>query len=165
MGALEGPQGQRSTEFTIQAPESALQYAQPVGEPPGVSKPAAGALAGPVVKFSGVAPPGTDYVPFFEQGRYVGGAGRWTWRRPVNWEAGEHALNENGEWAFSHAHPRRPGTHTVGAIALFGATESAPTTATFKVVGIPENSPIRSFGASRHACGDVCEHRPFTGDW
>ncbi|ANJ10003.1 GDSL-type esterase/lipase family protein [Streptomyces parvulus] len=228
-----------STEFTIQSPESALQYAQPVGEPPSVSKPAAGTLAGPMVKFSGTAPPGTDYVLFFEHGRYaggthVGGAGQWTWRRPVNWEAGEHAVqcvglrgdgcspvlehrftvltevsppvvstpaegafsgprprfsgkvrpgatkvvllergllvgatgvNENGEWAFSHAHSWRPGTHTVEVIALFGATESAPASATFTVVGIPETSPIRSFGASRHACGDVCEHRPFTGDW
>lgn len=228
-----------STEFTIQSPESALDYAQRVGEQPAVSKPVPDALAGPMVKFSGVASPGTDYVLFFERGRYiggaqVGGAGRWTWRRSVSWEAGEHVVqcvglrgdgcspvlerrftvltkvppplvsapvegafsgprprfsgrvqpgatkvvlmerdllvgatgvNENGEWAFTHAHSWRPGTHTVNVIALFGATESAPVSTTFKVVGVPENSPIRSFGASRHVCGDVCEHRPFTGDW
>ncbi|MFG3246392.1 GDSL-type esterase/lipase family protein [Streptomyces sp. NPDC048187] len=228
-----------STEFTVQSPESALHYAQPIGEPPVISKPAVQGLVGPMVKFSGAASPGTDYVLLFEQGRYLGGAqvngtGQWTWRRSVNWEAGDHlvhcvglrgdgcspvaehrftvqtevappvvsapadgafsgprprfsgkvqpgttkvvlmergilvgatGVNENGEWAFSHAHPWRSGTHTVDVIALFGATESAPASTTFKVVGIPEGSPIRSLGASRHACGDVCEHRPFTGDW
>ncbi|MER6803324.1 MULTISPECIES: GDSL-type esterase/lipase family protein [Streptomyces] len=227
-----------STEFTIQAPESALHYAQPVGEPPGITKPAMDGLAGPMVKFSGVTAPGTEYVLFFEGGQYIGGAGvggsgQWTWRRSVNWTAGEHVVqcvglrgdgcspvvqhrftvmtdvpaplvtspaegafagprprfsgkvqrgvtkvvlmegdlligatgvNEKGEWGFTHGHAWRPGTHTIRAIALFGATESAPAVRTFKVVGIPENSPIRTHGASRHDCGAVCEHRPFTGD-
>lgn len=227
-----------STEFTIQAPESALHYAQPVGEPPGITKPAMDGLAGPMVKFSGVTAPGTEYVLFFEGGQYIGGAGvggsgQWTWRRSVNWTAGEHVVqcvglrgdgcspvvqhrftvmtdvpaplvtspaegafagprprfsgkvqrgvtkvvlmegdlligatgvNEKGEWGFTHGHAWRPGTHTIRAIALFGATESAPAVRTFKVVGIPENSPIRAHGASRHDCGAVCEHRPFTGD-
>lgn len=227
-----------STEFTIQAPESALHYAQPVGEPPGITKPAMDGLAGPMVKFSGVTAPGTEYVLLFEGGQYIGGAGvggsgQWTWRRSVNWTAGEHVVqcvglrgdgcspvvqhrftvmtdvpaplvtspaegafagprprfsgkvqrgvtkvvlmegdlligatgvNEKGEWGFTHGHAWRPGTHTIRAIALFGATESAPAVRTFKVVGIPENSPIRTHGASRHDCGAVCEHRPFTGD-
>ncbi|MFC8842162.1 GDSL-type esterase/lipase family protein [Streptomyces griseoincarnatus] len=226
-----------STEFTIQSPEAALHYAQPVGEPPSLSKPAADGLAGPMVKFSGTAAMGTDYVLFFEQGQYLGGAqvgpaGQWVWRRSVSWTAGEHVVqcvglrgdgctpvlerrftvrtdvlppvisvpsdgtfsgprirfsgkaqpgttkivlmerglligatgvDEKGEWGFKHGHPWRPGTHTVEAIALFGAAESLPVSTTFTVVGIPEDSPIRSFGASRHACGDVCEHRPFTG--
>ncbi|MEV6124692.1 GDSL-type esterase/lipase family protein [Streptomyces sp. NPDC052077] len=228
-----------STEFTIRSPEAALHYAQPVGEPPTLARPAPDALAGPMGKLSGTAAPGTDYLLFFEQGRYiggtrVGGAGQWSWRRSVGWAEGEHVVqcvglrgdgcspvaerrftvvtevrppviavpsqgafagprprfsgkvqpgatkvvlmegglligatgvNENGEWSFRHGHPWRPGTHTVEAIALFGAAESAPAATTFKVVGIPENSPIRSAGASRHDCGDVCEHRPFSGDW
>ncbi|MFG3101280.1 GDSL-type esterase/lipase family protein [Streptomyces sp. NPDC048182] len=229
-----------STESTIQSPESALHYAQPTGEPPTLAKPAPDGLVGPMVKFSGQASPGTNYVLLFEQGRYIGGAqvggtGRWTWRRSVNWSSGEHVVQcvglrgdgcspvlerrfmvltevsppvvtapgdgtfsgprprfsgkaqpgttkvvlmergmlvgatgvgESGEWSFSHAHPWRPGTHTVEVIALFGATESGPAGTTFQVVGIPEDSPIRSFGDSRHACGDaVCEHRPFSGDW
>ncbi|MDX2937238.1 GDSL-type esterase/lipase family protein [Streptomyces ipomoeae] len=229
-----------SGEFTIQAPESALHYAQRTGEAPVVSKPAMGGLAGPMVKFTGVASPGTDYLLFFEDGQYlggtgVGGTGQWIWRRSVNWAAGDHVVhivglcgdgctpvrehrftvrtevpaplitapaegafagprprfagkaaqgvtkvvllergiligatgvNDNGEWSFTHAHPWLPGTHTIEVIALFGATESPATPCTFKVVGIPENSPIRLSGASRHECADaVCEHRPFTGDW
>ncbi|KAB1141620.1 hypothetical protein F7R91_31875 [Streptomyces luteolifulvus] len=227
-----------SGEFTIQSPDAAL-YAQRAGGAPDVTKPAPGALAGPMVKFSGLAAPGTDYMLFFEQGQYLGGAGvgssgQWTWRRSVNWTPGEHVVqcvglrsdgcspvlerqftvltdvpapvvtgpaegtfsgprprfsgkvqqgvtkivlmekgvligatgvNDNGEWAFTHAHAWRPGTHTVEVIALFGAAESVPTARTFKVVGIPDNSPIRTLGASRDSCGEICEHRPFTGDW
>lgn len=228
-----------SGEFTVQAPDAAL-YAQPVGEAPTITKPAPGALAGPMVKLTGAAPPGTHYLLFFEQGQYLGGtgagsAGQWTWRRSVNWTAGDHVVqcvalradgcspvlerrftvltevppplfnapaegafagprprfsgtvqpgvtkivlmegdvligatgvNENGEWSFTHAHPWRPGAHTVRAIALFGAAESVAAPRTFKVVGIPEDSPVRALGASRHACADaVCEHRPFAGDW
>ncbi|MER7802745.1 hypothetical protein ABTX71_20710 [Streptomyces parvulus] len=114
-----------------------------------MSTPAEGAFSGPRPRFSGKVRPGATKVVLLERGLLVGATG----------------VNENGEWAFSHAHSWRPGTHTVEVIALFGATESAPASATFTVVGIPETSPIRSFGASRHACGDVCEHRPFTGDW
>ncbi|MFF2505753.1 GDSL-type esterase/lipase family protein [Streptomyces sp. NPDC058067] len=228
-----------SGEFTVQAPESALQYGQGAGPAPVITKPAQGGLAGAMVKFSGSAAPGTDYLLFFEQGRYiggtgVGGAGQWSWRRSVNWEAGERlvqcvglrgggvsavtehrftvlthvsspvvtapaegafagprprftgrvqpgvtkvvlmeggvligatGVNDQGEWAFTHAHAWRPGTHTIKVIALFGAAESAPAPHTFRVVGIPEDSPIRRQGVTRHACGDACEHRPFTGDW
>ncbi|WP_329569409.1 GDSL-type esterase/lipase family protein [Streptomyces sp. NBC_01361] len=228
-----------SGEFTVQAPESALQYGQGTGPAPVITKPAPGGLAGPMVKFSGSVAPGTDYLLFFEQGQYiggtsVGGAGQWSWRRSVNWAAGERhvqgvglrgdgvsaivehrftvltdvpsplitapaegaftgprprfagkvqqgitkvvlmergvligatGVDEQGEWAFTHPHAWRPGTHTIDVIALFGAAESAPAPHTFKVVGIPEDSPIRGLGATRHACGDICDHRPFTGDW
>ncbi|MCX4642504.1 GDSL-type esterase/lipase family protein [Streptomyces sp. NBC_01446] len=228
-----------SGEFTVQAPESSLRYGQGTGPAPVITKPAQGGLAGAMVKFSGNAASGTDYLLFFEQGRYiggtsVGGAGQWSWRRSVNWEAGERlvqcvglrgdgvsaiaehrftvltdvpsplvtapaegaftgprprfsgrvqpgvtkvvlkergvligatGVDDQGEWAFKHAHAWRPGTHTIEVIALFGAAESAPAPHTFRVVGIPEDSPIRSLGVTRHACGDVCEHRPFTGDW
>ncbi|MER6154629.1 GDSL-type esterase/lipase family protein [Streptomyces sp. NPDC001868] len=229
-----------SGEFTIQSPESALHYAQRGGEAPVINKPAMGGLSGPMVKFTGVAAPGTDYLLFFENGQYLGGTGvgstgQWMWRRSVNWSGGEHVIqcvglrgdgctpvlehrftvrtevpaplitapaegafagprprfagkveqgvtkvvllergvligatgvNENGEWSFTHAHPWRSGAHTVEVVALFGATESPAAARTFKVVGIPENSPVRMSGASRHDCADaVCEHRPFTGDW
>lgn len=228
-----------SDEFTLQAPESALSYGQRVGSAPVLSSPVMGAVAGPMVKFSGSAEPGTHYVLFFEQGQYIGGtgvgpSGRWMWRRSVNWPAGEHVVQcvglrqdgctpvqehrftvvteipapvvtsppegrfagprpkfagkvqpgvnkvvlmerglligatgvkENGDWSFTHPHGWRAGTHTVEVIALFGATESRPSVRTFTVVGIPEESPIRTFGASRHECGEVCEHRPFTGNW
>ncbi|CAM5528466.1 hypothetical protein STENM223S_01077 [Streptomyces tendae] len=117
--------------------------------PPVVSAPADGAFSGPRPRFAGKVQPGTTKVVLMERGILVGATG----------------VNENGEWAFSHAHPWRSGTHTVDVIALFGATESAPASTTFKVVGIPEGSPIRSLGASRLGCGDACEHRPFTGDW
>ncbi|MFF3634925.1 GDSL-type esterase/lipase family protein [Streptomyces sp. NPDC002250] len=227
-----------SGEFTVQAPDAAL-YAQPVGDAPVVTKPASGGLVGPMVKLTGVVAPGTYYLLFFEQGLYLGGtgvgsSGQWTWRRSVNWTAGEHlaqcvglradgcspvlehrftvltevpppavsgpaegafagprprfsgtvrpgvtkivlmegdvligatGVSDNGEWAFTHAHPWRPGTHTVDVIALFGAAESSRTSRTFRVVGIPEDSPIRVLGASRHDCGEMCEHRPFNGDW
>ncbi|MCF2435350.1 hypothetical protein LV779_14825 [Streptomyces thinghirensis] len=69
-----------STEFTIQSPESALQYAQRWASRPPSQKPSAGALAGPMVKFSGgVAAPGTDYVLFFEQ---VGTSEALMWAAP-----------------------------------------------------------------------------------
>ncbi|SNS14027.1 GDSL-type esterase/lipase family protein [Actinacidiphila glaucinigra] len=228
-----------SGEFTVQSPESALHYTEPSGEGPAIAKPAAGGLAGPMVKLSGTAAPGTDYLLFFEEGQYIGGTGvggngQWAWRRSVNWEAGEHVLHcvglradgcspvvehrfsvmtevspprvtapaegafagprprfagkvqpgatkvvlmedglligatgvdANGDWAFTHAHRWHPGAHTVEAIALFSTAESEPAVRNFKVVGVPETSPIRTFGASRHDCGEVCEHRPFTGDW
>ncbi|MFF1392274.1 GDSL-type esterase/lipase family protein [Streptomyces sp. NPDC058287] len=228
-----------SGEFTVQAPESALHYAQRTGPAPVITKPALGGLAGPMVKLSGSAEPGTNYLLFFAQGQYLGGTGvastgQWSWRRSVSWAAGEHlvqcvglrgdgvsevaehrfsvltvvpapvvtapaegafagprprfsgtvqqgvtkvvlmergvligatGVNDKGEWAFTHAHPWRSGTHTIEVIALFGAAESAPRPHTFKVVGIPEDSPIRRLGVTRGACGDVCEHRPFTGDW
>lgn len=228
-----------SGEFTIQAPESALHYAQRVGDAPVITKPARDGLAGPMVKFSGRSAPGTTYVLFFEQGQYIGGtgvgsSGQWTWRRSVNWAAGEHIIqcvglrgdgcspvlehrftvmtevpapvvtspaenafagprprfsgkvqrgvtkvvlmerglligatgvNENGEWSFTHGHGWRPGTHTVEVIALFGANESVPAARSFRVVGVPENSPIRNFGLSRDECGEACQHRPFTGRW
>ncbi|MFE7841539.1 hypothetical protein ACFU53_37440 [Streptomyces sp. NPDC057474] len=79
---------------------------------------------------------------------------------------GAPGVDDSGEWSFTHAHPWRSGAHTVEVVALFAATESPAAARTFKVVGIPENSPIRMSGASRHDCADaVCEHRPFTGDW
>ncbi|WP_216586475.1 endonuclease/exonuclease/phosphatase family protein [Streptomyces brasiliscabiei] len=86
-----------SGEFTVQSPESALHYAQRVGEAPVISKPAPGGPCGPMVKFTGAAAPGTDYLLFFENGRYLGGTGvgdtgQWIWRRSVNWPGGEHAI-------------------------------------------------------------------------
>jgi lysophospholipase L1-like esterase len=228
-----------SGEFTVQAPESALAYAQRAGEPPVVVKPAVGGLAGPMGKFSGTVAPGTHYVLFFEQGQYVGGtavsaSGGFTWRRSVNWTEGEHvvqcvglrqdgctpvtevrftvvtdvpapviatpvenaytgpkarfsgrvergvtkvvllergvligatAVNEKGEWSYTHPHGWRPGTYTVEVVGLFGAAQSPPAARTFKVVGIPEHSPIRAAGLSRDECGEPCAHRPFTGSW
>ncbi|MEU6843307.1 GDSL-type esterase/lipase family protein [Streptomyces sp. NPDC046716] len=228
-----------SGEFTVQSPESALRFTQRTGPAPVITKPAPGGVAGPMAKFSGSCVPGTEYLLFFEQGRYlggtgVGGAGQWSWRRSVSWSAGDHlvqgvalrgdavseitehgftvrtdvpspvvtapvegaftgprprfsgkvqagvtkvvimergvligatGVDDEGEWAFTHAHAWRPGTHTIEVIALFGATESAPAPRTFKVVGVPQDSPIRSAGATRHDCAGLCEHRPFTGDF
>jgi len=242
VAALTAPAGmpEISKEFTVQAPESALQYPQWTGEAPQIARPAPAGLVGPMTKFSGTAAPGTDYLLFFEQGHYVGGtgvgsSGQWTWRRAVNWEAGDHviqclglradgctpvaerpftvrteveapvitspaagayagpkpriagraqpgttkivlmedgvligatAVGEDGTWGFTHGHAWRPGVRTVEVIALFGAQESAPASRTFTVVGIPADSPIRAAGASRvDECGEVCTHRPFTGNW
>ncbi|MCX5417368.1 GDSL-type esterase/lipase family protein [Streptomyces sp. NBC_00059] len=242
IAALMEPEGLPpvSHEFTVQSPESALNYGMGTGGAPGFARPVAGATVGPMTKFSGTAPPGTDYLLFFEQGQYIGGtgvgaAGQWLWRRAVEWTPGEHviqcvglradgcsptaeqhfqviagvspavitapkenkfagpkvrfagrtqpgatkvvlmeggrligatAVDEKGEWHFTHAHRWRAGHHAVDVIALFGAQESAPATVRFKVVGIPENSSIRTAGSSREdECGEACNHRPFTGTW
>lgn len=117
--------------------------------PPVINGPAEGAFAGPRPRFSGTAQRGVTKVVLMEGDVLIGATG----------------VNDNGEWAFTHAHPWRSGTHTVNVIALFGAAESAPTPRVFKVVGIPEDSPVRALGSARHACGEVCGHRPFTGDW
>lgn len=237
--ALTEPEGMPpvSHEHTVQAPESALQYGAWTGSEPAVARPAAGAAVSPMTKFSGTAAPGTHYLLFFEQGRYIGGAqvgavGQWLWRRSVEWTPGDHviqcvglhqegctpvaehhftvvgevappvirapqadgfsapkvrfsgqaqpgatkivlmergrligatAVDQKGEWSFTHAHRWRPGHHAVEVISLFGALESPPATRTFKVVGIPENSAIRSAGDTRVPCGDNCDHRPFVG--
>lgn len=241
VAALSAPAGmpEVSKEFLVNSPRSALDYPQRSGEAPVLARPEPDGTTGPMLKFSGTASPGTDYLLFFEYGHYLGGAqvgsdGKWTWRRAVNWEAGPHLVRcvglradgctpisersftvrteveppvitapqagayasprprftgtaqpgttkivlmegdvligatgvEDGKWGFTHGHAWRAGTHTVRAIALFGAQESAPAERTFTVVGIPEDSPIRSAGASRvHDCGEACGHRPFTGDW
>ncbi|MET9595812.1 GDSL-type esterase/lipase family protein [Streptomyces sp. NPDC006516] len=242
IAALMEPEGLPpvSHEFTVQSPESALDYGMRSGGAPTFARPVAGATVGPMTKFSGTAAPGTDYLLFFEQGQYIGGtgvgaAGQWLWRRAVEWTPGEHviqcvglradgcsptaeqhfqvisgvapavitapkedkfagpkvrfagrtqpgatkvvlmesgrligatAVDEKGEWHFTHAHRWRAGHHAVDVIALFGAQESAPSTVRFKVVGIPENSSIRTAGSSREdECGETCNHRPFTGTW
>jgi hypothetical protein len=241
VAALMEPEGLPpvSHEFTVQSPESALQYGMRTGDGPTLARPAAGATVGPMTKFSGTAAPGTDYLLFFEEGQYIGGAnvgsaGQWLWRRSVEWAPGEHvvqcvglradgcspvveqrftvmgdvaptaitapkenrfagpkvrfagrtqpgaskvvlmengrligatAVDEKGEWHFTHAHRWRSGQHAVDVIALFGALESPPATVRFKVVGVPESSSIRSAGSSREVCGEACNHRPFTGSW
>ncbi|MEV7105201.1 GDSL-type esterase/lipase family protein [Streptomyces atroolivaceus] len=240
VAALMEPEGLPpvSHEFTVQSPESALDYGTRTGGAPSFARPVAGARVGPMTKFSGTAAPGTDYLLFFEQGQYiggtgVGGAGQWLWRRAVEWTPGDHviqcvglradgcsptaeqhfqviagvappvitapkenkfagpkvrfagrtqgatkvvlmeggrligatAVDEKGEWHFTHSHRWRAGHHTVEVIALFGAQESAPAGVRFKVVGIPEDSSIRAAGSSREECGEACNHRPFTGTW
>ncbi len=241
VSALMEPEGLPpvSYEYTVQSPESALQYQARAGGEPAFARPPAGAGVGPMVKFSGSAAPGTDYLLFFERGQYVGGtkvgaAGQWLWRRSVEWVPGDHvvqcvglrqdgctpvvehhftvigevaspvltapkddgftaprvrfsgqaqpgatkivlmergrligatAVDEKGNWSFTHAHSWRAGHHAVEVLALFGALESQPVPRRFKVVGIPEDSPIRSAGNSRTACGDSCDHRPFVGHW
>ncbi len=99
VAALMEPEGLPavSQEFTVQSPESALNYGSRTGGAPTLARPAAGATVGPMTKFSGTAAPGTDYLLFFEQGRYIGGtgvgaAGQWLWRRAVEWTPGEHVV-------------------------------------------------------------------------
>ncbi|MFG2591896.1 GDSL-type esterase/lipase family protein [Streptomyces sp. NPDC048438] len=240
IAALMEPEGMPpvSHEFTVQSPESALDYGTRTGGAPSFARPVAGSTVGPMTKFSGTAAPGTHYLLFFEHGQYIGGtgvgsAGQWLWRRAVEWTPGDHAIqcvglradgcsptaeqhfqviagvappvitapkenkfagpkvrfagraqgatkvvlleagrligatavDEKGEWHFTHAHRWRAGHHTVDVVALFGAQESAPAGVRFKVVGIPENSSIRAAGSSREECGEACNHRPFTGTW
>lgn len=86
-----------SHEYTVQSPESALQYGARVGEAPTVARPAAGSSVGPMTKFSGNVAPGTDYLLFFEGAQYIGGtgigsAGQWLWRRSVEWSPGDHVI-------------------------------------------------------------------------
>lgn len=241
VAALMEPEGLPpvSQEFTVQSPESALNYTERVGTAPTPARPAPGAVVGPMTKFSGTAPAGTHYLLFFEHGQYVGGTavgagGQWLWRRSVEWAPGEHlvqsvglaaggctptaeqhftvigevapavvtapkqdkfagpkvrfagraqpgtskvvllengrligatAVDEKGEWHYTHAHRWKPGHHTVEVVTLFGALESPPAQVRFKVVGIPETSGIRSAGNAREECGEVCNHRPFSGNW
>ncbi|MFD7942394.1 GDSL-type esterase/lipase family protein [Streptomyces sp. NPDC059744] len=117
--------------------------------PPAVTSPKADGFTAPRVRFAGSVQPGATKIVLIERGVLIGAT----------------AVDEKGEWAFTHPHRWRAGSHAVDVIALFGALESPSATVRFKVVGIPENSPIRSAGHTREECGDVCEHRPFTGAW
>jgi lysophospholipase L1-like esterase len=88
-------------EFTVNRPELALTMAPSLPETPVFSSPAPGELVGAARKFAGKAPAGTDYVLFYEQGRYLGGTpvsgtGAWQWRRVVNWSPGPHTVEVLG---------------------------------------------------------------------
>lgn len=88
-------------EFTVDQPELALTEEYRVGAAPVFQAPAPGAVVGAMQKLSGTAAPGTDYLLFFENGGYVGGtrvsaSGTWTWRRVVNWPAGQHVVHVVG---------------------------------------------------------------------
>ncbi|MET9773563.1 GDSL-type esterase/lipase family protein [Streptomyces sp. NPDC006367] len=91
-------------EFTVSNPELALTMAPSVPEAPVFASPAPGELVGAARRMTGKAPAGTDYVLFYEQGRYLGGttvsaSGGWQWRRVVNWPAGPHTVEVLGVMA------------------------------------------------------------------
>lgn len=117
--------------------------------PPQITSPKPDGFCGPKIRFAGTVPPGATKIIIMERDTLIGATG----------------VGDGGEWSFTHPHPWRAGSHQVEVLALFGALESPRAALRFKVVGIPEQSPIRAAGGSRSACGDVCEHRPFTGDW
>ncbi|MFF4833026.1 GDSL-type esterase/lipase family protein [Streptomyces sp. NPDC001315] len=88
-------------EFTVSHPELALTMAPSLPDMPVFSSPAPGQFIGAARKLTGKAPAGTDYVLFYEQGRYLGGtpvsaSGTWQWRRVVNWPAGPHTVEVLG---------------------------------------------------------------------
>ncbi|MEU6244540.1 GDSL-type esterase/lipase family protein [Streptomyces sp. NPDC047024] len=88
-------------EFTVSRPELALTIEPGVADTPVFTSPAPGRIVGAARKLTGKAPAGTDYVLFFEEGRYLGGtavsaAGTWQWRRVVNWPGGPHKVEMIG---------------------------------------------------------------------
>ena len=88
-------------EFTVSRPELALTMQPSLPDPPVFTSPAPGELVGAARRLTGKAPAGTDYVLFYEQGRYLGGTsvaptGTWQWRRVVNWPAGPHTVEVLG---------------------------------------------------------------------
>ncbi|MER5396456.1 hypothetical protein [Streptomyces sp. NPDC002599] len=85
------------TEFTVSHPEMALTMTPTLLDMPVFTSPAPGQAVGNQRKLSGKAPVGTDYVLFYEEGRYLGGcavtpSGSWQWRRTVLWPAGSHSV-------------------------------------------------------------------------
>jgi lysophospholipase L1-like esterase len=85
------------TEFMVSNPEMALTLTPSLLGMTDFTSPAPGQLVGAMCKLAGTAPVGTDYVLFYEQGRYLGGtavsvSGTWQWRRTVNWSAGRHSV-------------------------------------------------------------------------
>ncbi|MFG2945968.1 GDSL-type esterase/lipase family protein [Streptomyces adustus] len=85
------------TEFMVNNPEMALTMTPSVLGMPEFTSPTPRQLVGAMRKLTGSAPAGSDYVLFYEQGRYLGGttvsaAGTWQWRRTVNWSAGRHSV-------------------------------------------------------------------------
>jgi lysophospholipase L1-like esterase len=88
-------------EFTVSNPELALTMAPSLPDAPVFSSPAPGELVGAARKLAGKAPVGTDYVLFYERGRYLGGttvsaSGTWQWRRVHNWPGGPHTVEMLG---------------------------------------------------------------------
>ncbi|MFJ3309741.1 hypothetical protein ACIPSA_43440 [Streptomyces sp. NPDC086549] len=85
------------TEFTVSHPEMALTMAPTLLDNPVFTSPAPGQLVSAQRKLAGKAPVGTDYVLFYEEGRYLGGSavsasGAWQWRRAMCWSAGLHSV-------------------------------------------------------------------------
>ncbi|MFD7558281.1 GDSL-type esterase/lipase family protein [Streptomyces sp. NPDC059835] len=117
---------------------------------PTITAPKAGGFSGPKVRFGGKAAKGVKKIVLMERGTLIGAT----------------AVDENGDWSFTHNHQWKAGHFQVQAIALFGALESPAAVRDFKVVGLPDHSPVRAAGASRHDCAEpVCPHRPFLGAW
>lgn len=88
-------------EFTVSHPELALTMAPSLPDTPVFASPAPGETVGAARRLTGKAPAGTDYVLFYEQGRYLGGtpvsaSGTWQWRRVVHWPAGPHTVEVLG---------------------------------------------------------------------
>ncbi|MFJ4777333.1 GDSL-type esterase/lipase family protein [Streptomyces sp. NPDC088762] len=89
------------TEFTVEAPERALQGPGGAAPAPVFAGPKPGQAVSAMQKFWGTAAPGTSYLLFFELGHYIGGTrvnaeGKWTWRRAVKWQAGSRLVQAVG---------------------------------------------------------------------
>jgi lysophospholipase L1-like esterase len=85
------------TEFTVSHPEAALNIIPSLPDAPVFTAPDPGQFVGAQREFAGKAPVGTDYVLFYEEGRYLGGtavsaSGAWQWRRVVSWPDGPHSV-------------------------------------------------------------------------
>ncbi|WP_299540202.1 hypothetical protein [uncultured Streptomyces sp.] len=88
-------------EFTVEAPEYALNAATRAGAGPVFAGPRPGQAVSGLQKFWGTADSGTSYMLFFSAGAYVGGThvngeGKWVWRRAVKWPAGDHLIQAVG---------------------------------------------------------------------
>ncbi|MEU3609844.1 GDSL-type esterase/lipase family protein [Streptomyces sp. NPDC035033] len=117
--------------------------------PPVVTAPKSGAWVNPRPRFTGTAAPGVTKVMALEGERLIG----------------EAAVAEDGTWSMRHPHSWRPGTHRVEFVSIFSALHSAATPVEIKVLGVPEDSFLRTSVAARERCGEKCDHYPFDGRW
>ncbi|MEV6014413.1 GDSL-type esterase/lipase family protein [Streptomyces sp. f51] len=85
------------TEFAVSHPEAALDILPTLPDRPVFTSPDPGQFVGAQREFAGKAPAGSDYVLFYEEGRYLGGtavsaSGTWQWRRVAGWSDGPHRV-------------------------------------------------------------------------
>ncbi|MEV7533282.1 GDSL-type esterase/lipase family protein [Streptomyces hydrogenans] len=131
-------------------PAASLRFEVPDRVPPPVvTAPASGAWVNPRPRFNGTAAPGVTKVMALEGERLIG----------------EAVVAEDGTWSMRHPHSWRPGAHRVEFVSIFSALHSTATPVDIRVLGVPEDSFLRTSAGARDRCGDKCDHYPFDGRW
>ncbi|MFB7279145.1 hypothetical protein ACFCZV_18700 [Streptomyces hydrogenans] len=117
--------------------------------PPVVTTPSSGSWVNPRPRFGGTAAPGVSKVVALEGERLIA----------------EAAVADDRSWSLRHPHTWRPGGHRVEFVAILGALHSEPTPVDIRVLGVPEESFLRTSADARERCGEKCDHYPFDGRW